>query len=307
MLGHIRASDVRDLGFWPSVIIRAMAIAVLGANSYGKSGIRLVKVSRQPDRHDLKDLTVAVRLEGDFERAHRDGDNSALLPTDTMKNTVYALASQNSVDEIEAFGVLLARHFVRSNASVSRARVEVAEHLWEHLDISGRPHRHAFRRSGAEMRLARVSVGREGGAAVEAGLENLVILKTAQSGFAGFPRDRYTTLKETDDRILATALSAVWCYREAEISFSLLWRGVRQTLLETFSDHESRSVQHTLHAMGEAVLERHAEVHEIRLSMPNKHHLPVDLAPFGLPNENAIFVATEEPYGLIEATTSRSP
>jgi urate oxidase len=278
---------------------------VLGSNSYGKSGIRLVKVTRRPDRHDIKDLTVAVRLEGDFEQAHIAGDNSAVVPTDTMKNTVYALASDDSLETIEAFGLALARHFVGNHAPVSLARIELSERLWERLELSGRPHRHAFRQAGAERRLARVSLPRDEGASIEAGVEDLVLLKTAQSGFAGFARDPYTTLVDTDDRILATAVSAVWSYREEEVSYNLLWKGVRQTLLEVFAGHESRSVQHTLYAMGEAVLERHAEVREIRLSMPNKHHLPVDLSPFGLRNENEIFVATDEPYGLIEATVAR--
>jgi urate oxidase len=278
---------------------------MLGANSYGKSGIRLVKVTRRPDRHDLKDLTVAVRLEGDFEKAHTEGDNAAVLPTDTMKNTVYAFASERSLDEIESFGVALARHFVDTHAPVSRARIEIAEHLWERLEPSGRPHRHAFRRAGEETRVARVALARGAEPSIEAGIEDLVILKTAQSGFSGFPRDPYTTLKETEDRILATSLSALWSYASAENSFNLLWNAVRQTLLEIFADHDSKSVQHTLYAMGEAVLERHEEVARIRLTMPNKHHVPVDLAPFGLVNQNAIFVATEEPYGLIEATVER--
>ncbi|MGH9390106.1 MAG: factor-independent urate hydroxylase, partial [Vicinamibacteria bacterium] len=279
---------------------------MLGPNSYGKSGIRLVKVTRRPDRHDLKDVTVAVRLEGDFEKAHVAGDNSAVLPTDTMKNAVYALAGETSLEQIESFGLVLARHFVESHAPVSRARVEISEHLWERLDVSGRPHRHAYRRAGEETRLARIALDRGSEPSVDAGIENLLILKTAQSSFAGFPRDRYTTLKETGDRILATALSAVWSYGEEGVFFNLLWRGVRQTLLETFADHDSKSVQHTLHAMGEAVLERHAEVRQIRLTMPNKHHLPADLTPFGFANENAIFVATEEPYGVIEATVVRA-
>jgi urate oxidase len=279
---------------------------VLGPNSYGKSGIRLVKVTRHPDRHDLKDLTVAVRLEGDFAAAHVAGDNAKVLPTDTMKNTVYALASGQPLDAIEAFGHVLARHFVESHAPVSRASVEISEHLWERVGISGRPHRHAFRGAGAETRVARVSFARGGEASVEAGIEDLVILKTAQSGFSGFPRDRYTTLKETDDRILATSLSAAWTYADPDASYQVLWKAIRQTLLDTFADHESKSVQHTLYAMGEAVLERHGEVARIRLTMPNRHHLPFDLAPFGLPNENAIFVATEEPYGRIEATVVRS-
>jgi urate oxidase len=280
---------------------------MLASNSYGKSGIRLVKVTRRPDRHDLKDVTVGIRLEGDFEKAHVAGDNSAVLPTDTMKNTVYALASKHRLEEIEAFGLELGEHFVRSHPPVARARIELSERLWERLEVSGKPHGHAFRRPGGETRLARVAVERGGSASVEAGVEGLVVLKTARSGFAGFARDRFTTLRETEDRLLATAVSAAWSYAGKNESFGRLWRGIRRTLLEAFADHDSRSVQHTLYAMGEAVLASHAEVSEIRLSMPNRHHLPVDLSPFGLENNNEIFVATEEPYGLIEATVVRSP
>jgi urate oxidase len=278
---------------------------MLGPNSYGKSGIRVVRISRGPDRHDIKDLTVAVSLEGNFEAAHVAGDNSAVLPTDTMKNTVYAFAAETPLDPIEGFALALARHFVKTRAPAGSACVEISEHLWERLDVSGLPHGSAFRRPGGETRVTQARVGRGGGEIVESGLEGLVLIKTARSGFAGFARDRFTTLRETDDRLLATALEAAWTYASPDLSFALLRTGIRQTLLETFAEHESRSVQHTLYAMGEAVLERYPDVVEIRLSMPNKHHLPVDLAPFGLENRNEVFVATEEPYGLIEAKVCR--
>jgi urate oxidase len=278
---------------------------MLGPNSYGKSGIRVVRVSRGPDRHDIVDLTVAVSLEGDFEAAHVTGDNSAVLPTDTMKNTVYAFAARTPLEPIEGFALALARHFVGTHAPAERASVEISEHPWERLDVSGQPHGTAFRRPGGETRITQARVERGGGEVVESGLEGLVLIKTARSGFAGFARDRFTTLRETDDRLLATALEALWTYASADLSFAVLRMGIRQTLLETFAEHESRSVQHTLYAMGETVLERYPDVAEIRLSMPNKHHLPVDLAPFGLENRNAIFVATEEPYGLIEANVRR--
>jgi len=281
---------------------------MLGANSYGKSGIRLVQVSRRGDRHEVQDLMVAVRLEGDFGAAHLAGDNAAVLPTDTMKNTVYAMAAApgRSLEPIEVFALRLARHFVETHAPVSRARVEISERPWERIEAAGRPHGSAFRRPGGEARLAAATATRGGEPAIEAGVENVVILKTSRSGFAGFARDRFTTLHDTDDRLLATALRAIWSYMAPELSFAALRAGIRQTLLETFAEHESRSVQHTLYAMGEAVLERHAEVRAIRLTMPNKHHLPVDLTPLGLPNDNSIFVATEEPFGLIEATIVRN-
>ena len=277
---------------------------MLTANSYGKSGIRLVKVLRREERHDFRDLTVAVRLEGDFEAAHVAGDNSAVLPTDTMKNTVYALARDHFDSDIESFALFLTEHFVTRNASVSCARVEISERPWERLTVAGRPHPHAFSRPGGERRVARVLRTRQG-AMVEAGLEDLTLAKSARSAFSGFLRDGYTTLKETDDRILATAVKASWTYEGAPADFDRVFQEIRRTMLETFATHDSASVQHTLYAMGEAVLQHHAEVVEVRLSLPNKHHIPVDLSPFGLENPNEIFVATEEPFGLIEATVKR--
>ena len=277
---------------------------MLGANNYGKSGIRLVKVSRRGESHDLKDLIVAVRFEGEFTAAHVDGDNAGVVPTDTMKNTVYALAKDHPLSDIESFGLDLAQHFLAGNPQVSLVAVTLEEYPWERLVVRERPHPHAFRRAGQETRVAVVRRARES-ATVEAGIEGLLLLKSGQSAFSGFRRDPYTTLPETRDRVFATSVTARWRYVGTDVAFKTVGRGVRQTLLETFADHDSESVQHTLYAMGEAVLEQHGEVEEIRLSLPNRHHLLVDLSPFGLENRNEIFVATEEPFGLIEATVKR--
>lgn len=277
---------------------------MLGENSYGKSGIRLVRLVRHADHDELKDLTIAVRFEGAFEAAHASGDNSAILPTDTMKNTVYALAGERAFDEIESFGLRVSRHFLENTPAVTRVEITLSERPWERLVVRDKPHPFAFSRPGEERRMACVTRNRQT-ASVEAGLEGLTVLKSAHSAFVGFLKDRYTTLPEARDRIFATSVRATWRYRSPEVSFSGVASAVRQTLLEAFADHDSASVQHTLHAMGEAVLARHAEVEWIRLSLPNKHHLPVDLSPFGLENRNEVFVATEEPYGLIEATLRR--
>lgn len=272
-------------------------------NNYGKQAVRLVTVRRRPDCHELKDVTVGIRLEGAFTAAFAEGDNSGVLPTDTMKNTVYALAAQHPFEDIEDFGLALTDHFLQASERTARAHVELTEHLWERIDKDGQPHPHAFRQAGSERRIAVVTRDRNA-ARVLAGLEDLVVMKTAKSAFEGFPRDRYTTLKETSDRLLATALRATWRYSRPYVAFGSLWREVRRILLDTFAEHDSLSVQHTLHAMGEAVLET-LDIEEIHLSMPNKHHIPVDLSPFGLDNRNEIFVATPEPYGLIEATVRR--
>lgn len=268
---------------------------MLVGNGYGKSAVRLVTVRRGPEIHELKDVTVAIRLEGDFETAYTEGDNSRVLPTDTMKNTVYAFAAEHPVADVESFGLLLTEHFLKDE--VASARVELTEHLWERL------HPHAFRRAGSERRKAVVTRTREG-AKVVAGIEDLVVMKTAKSAFEGFPRDRYTTLAETSDRLLATSVRAEWTYGRLDLPFDERWSEVRHRLLEVFVDHDSRSVQQTLYAMGAAALET-PDVEEIHLAMPNIHHIPVDLTRFGMENRNEVFVATSEPYGLIEATLRR--
>jgi urate oxidase len=268
---------------------------MLVANGYGKQAVRLVTVRRGPEIHELRDVTVGIRLEGDFETAYTEGDNSLVLPTDTMKNTVYAKAAEHPVSDIESFGLLLAEHFFQE--PVASARVELVEHSWERL------HPHAFRRAGSERRTAVVTRDRDG-AKVTAGIEDLVVMKTAKSAFEGFPRDRYTTLVETSDRLLATSVRAAWTYGRLGIPYDDRWSEVRHRLLQVFVDHDSRSVQETLYAMGAAALET-PDVEEIHLAMPNIHHIPVDLTRLGLENRNEVFVATAEPYGLIEATMRR--
>ena len=273
---------------------------VLGRNSYGKSEIRLVKVTRDADRHELCDVTVDVALEGDFAAVHATGDNSGLLATDTMRNTVYALAAQHAVEDLEIFGRVLVDNFVEAGPTVHRARVQLVEHPWARLG----DHDHAFQRAGGGERIAVVS-GDGLSARVEAGIEDLVLLRTTGSGFEGFLRERFTTLPETDDRVLATAVSARWTYAEGGIDYGAAWRAARDAILATFADHYSPSVQFTLRKMGEAVLRAVDAIERVHLSLPNRHHLLYDLARFGIDNDNRVFHASAEPYGLIEGTVER--
>jgi urate oxidase len=279
---------------------------VLSQNNYGKSEVRLVKVTHRPDRDDLRDLTVDVALEGEFEAAHTEGDNTGLLATDTMRNTVYALAKDDPIDDIESFALHLVEHFLAAAPIVTRARVHIVEHPWARLEVSGRPHEHAFQRGNGGNRVATV-VGDGSEAQIEAGIDDLLVLKTTGSGWEGYLHDRYTSLRETSDRILATIIAAHWSYRGRDVDFGAAWHHARQVILDTFCDHYSPSVQFTLYRMGKAVLEARPEIERIRFSLPNKHHLLYDLARFGLENENEIFHATSEPYGLIEGTVVRSP
>jgi urate oxidase len=273
---------------------------VLAWNRYGKSRVRLVKVRRARDPHELVDLTIDVQLEGAFDAVYVDGDNAACLATDTMKNTVYALAKDRLTGSIEDFGQALGRHLLDA-PSVARATIELREHHWTRL----RPGENAFRRDGEMTRTARVSVGAEG-SAVRAGVADLVLMKTAKSSFSGFPRDRYTTLHETEDRIMATRLTGDWAYAAgADVDHETTFTAVLQTLLDSFAEHVSRSVQETIWIVGRAILDRHEVVDEVHLSLPNLHHWIVDLSPFGLENDGEIFVATSEPFGSIEATVRR--
>jgi urate oxidase len=275
----------------------------LSWNRYGKSRVRLVRVNRSRDPHELIDLTIDVQLEGAFEAVYVDGDNRSCLATDTMKNTVYAFAGEEPVERVEQFAVRLAEHFA-ATPPVSVARISAIEHRWDRLSAGGRPHPHAFVQPGGEHWTAVVTRDARG-LSIGAGLANLIVLKTTDSGFEGFPRDRYTTLPETRDRILATSVTASWLYRPGMADFGARDR-IRTALVDTFAAHDSRSVQHTLYAMGEAALGACADVEEITLRLPNRHHLFVDLAPFGLDNRNEVFVATDQPFGLIEATIRRT-
>jgi urate oxidase len=217
---------------------------------------------------------------------------------------VYALAAKGPIESPEAFGLLLAHHFLERNPRLQQVRIDLAEQGWGRISVGGREHGHAFVKQGPEMRTAAITLDRTQ-TVIEAGVADLVILKSAHSAFSHFLRDELTTLADTEDRILATSLTATWRYREGRTSVGSTWRPVRQTLLESFAEHRSESVQHTLYAMGQSVIECVDDVASIHLVMPNKHHLSVDLSRFGLENRNEIFVATDEPFGLIEATVAR--
>ena len=273
----------------------------LGENNYGKQRVRILQVSRHPDRHDIKELTLGIRLEGDFGSAHSKGDNRKVLPTDTMKNTVHALAKQHAIESPEPFSLRLADHFLSRNPQVSRVRIEAAQTLWSRLLVDGKPHPHTFTSSTSEKRTASLAATREE-KKLHAGIDGLVVLKTTDSAFENFLKDNYTTLKEDRDRILATAIHAAWLYRDNPADFDSTWLDIRQTLLETFAGHDSESLQHTLYAMGEAVLQKFPGIREIHLSLPNKHYNLVNLSPFNLENPKEIFLPTDEPHGLIEAT-----
>ena len=274
-----------------------MAI-VLGPNRYGKAETRLVRVFRDDDTHRLADLNVSIALSGDLAATHLTGDNAGVLPTDTMKNTVYAFAKEYGVGEPEEFGLLLAMHFVAGQPQVRAAKVAIEAYDWERLGP------HSFRRRADFVRTADVTVTVDQQQVVS-GLRDLVLLNSTASEFHGFPRDKYTTLPETNDRILATAVDAKWRFLRTDIDWYESFNATVEALTGAFVNTYSYSLQQTLFSMGSRVLETRPEIAEVRLALPNRHHYPVDLSPFDLTNDNEVFLAGDRPYGLIEGTVAR--
>ena len=277
----------------------------LAENRYGKSRVRLMKVTRSPKGNELREWTVQVLLTGDFDTVHYEGDNSKILPTDTMKNTVYSVARKSSAISMEDFAKELIDFLLGRNPQVSSVSVTVEGTMWKRLTVDGKPHPTSFMRGSGEVQTTTVSRGRADGFSIQSGLKNLIVMKTADSGFEGYIMDDLTTLKETSDRLFCTALTAEWRYTVQTLAFDAMRTALREAMLKTFANHKSKSVQETLYAMGRSALERVAEADQIDLVMPNKHCLLVDLSRFGQDNPNEIFVPTDEPAGHIEARVRR--
>lgn len=274
-------------------------------HQYGKSRVRVLKVLRDGPVHAVKELTVSIRLSGDFETAYTGGDNHLIVLTDTMKNTVHALAKDLLGRETEQFALALARHFLARYPQVQRTTVETVERVWDRLAVDGAPHPHSFRGTEAAQPVCRVTASAEG-VETQSGVTGILILKSAESGFENYPKDEFTTLPETKDRIFATSLDARWTWLAGPADYPATNAAIVQAMLAAFARHYSPSVQTSLYQMGEAALAVASEVGRIHLAMPNKHYLPINLAPFGRDNANEVFLPTDEPAGQIEATLGRA-
>jgi urate oxidase len=280
-------------------------MAKLGSNRYGKSRVRLSRITRHGDTHDFNEWSVRVLLEGDFESSFTQADNSKVLPTDTMKNTVYYVARSSSAETIEQFAMELGDYLLKNNAQVSDVKVEVEERAWERMAIDGAAEGTAFKLGGPEVQTVN-AVRKQGGAwSITSGVNGLTILKTTKSAFTGYIKDKLTTLKPATDRIFGTCATVSWDYASPAVDFAQARARITTALLKEFAAHDSLSVQHTLFDMGEAALEAAPEIERIHLTMPNLHHLLADLSPFGQDNPNHIFVPIDEPHGYIEATVER--
>ncbi len=285
---------------------------VLGANQYGKAESRVVRIHRDTERHEIRDLNVSTAIRGDFADAHITGDQAAVLPTDTQKNTAFAFAKKVGVRSPEEYAVALGGRLLEATPAATGVLVRVEEYPWDRVTVGQAEHDHTFVRRGGEVRTVEVDVTTDG-LRIESGLADLVVLKSTDSEFKGFLRDEYTTLPDADDRILATSLTARWRHGHgtpAEVD-GVGWdeehRTARAILLEAYAGTYSHALQETLFAMGRLLLERVPTIEEVSFAAPNKHHFLVDLAPFGLDNPGEVFIAADRPYGLIEATVTRDP
>ena len=282
----------------------------LAENHYGKSRVRLVKVTRHPDHHDMLEWSVGVYFTGHFAACVVEGDNAGLLATDTMKNAVYSVARTSNATTMEAYAIELAAFLAARSLELTSVRVNIEEKTWIRIKAKGpsgevQKHATAFMQRGPDVHATLILYRPGTTPVITSGVKGLIVLKTAQSAFSGFRRDELTTLPESTDRLLGTEATITWIYQPVPKDFAATRARIMDTLLTTFANHESLSVQHTLYAMAEAVLAAEAEVAEMDLTMPNRHNIPVDLAPFGQDNPNTFFVPTDVPHGLINARVVR--
>lgn len=282
---------------------------VLRHNSYGKGGVRLTKVVRDGPVHTVFEIDADVQLEGDFEAAYRDGDNRNVVATDTIKNIVYVLAKEWRFNTVEGFAIILAEDLVKTYPQVTRATVELTQAAWRRIDVDGTPHDHAFVDAGRHRRYVKAveTRGNAGAVTLTGGVRELLVMKTTASEWRDFHADRYRTLKDTSDRILATRIDADWAFNSAGggDDFDAYYAAITGAILTAFATRHSLGVQQTILHMGEAALAACDAIGEVRFSLPNQHRIPFNLDPFGLKFENDVYVATDEPFGLIHGTVAR--
>lgn len=274
------------------------------SNTYGKGRVRIARVLRDGERHEVRELTVQTMLDGDFAASYTEGDNKAVIATDTIKNLTNIVAREQPGACAELFAQALAQRLLDRYVEVARATVTCHETRWARAVIAGAPHPHSFVLDPNGTPYAQVAASRNG-AAVISGITGFTFMKSTQSGWAGYVQDECTTLGETTDRLLATAMDATWTWNAAPADYPAANANILSVMLEEFATTYSRGVQDSLFRMGEAALAAVPELQTVAMACPNKHYIPVNLAPFGLSSDNAVFTPTDEPHGQIECVVGR--
>ncbi|KAI9771747.1 MAG: hypothetical protein M1835_006396 [Candelina submexicana] len=287
---------------------------------YGKDNVRVYKVHRDKATgvQTVVEMTVCVLLEGDIETSYTKADNSVVVATDTMKNTVYILAKENPVTPPELFASIVSNHFIETYKHIHAAHVKVITHRWTRMTIEDQPHPHSFFRDGAETRNVE-AVAREGkGISIRSSIAGLLVLKSTGSQFHSFVRNEYTTLPDVYDRILSTEVDAGWAWknfdgldaiRSSASKFDAAWNAARAITMKTFAQDSSASVQNTMYKMCDQILAAVPEVQAVDYSLPNKHYFEIDLSWHkGLKNtgkDAEVYAPQSNPNGLIQCTVTR--
>ncbi|KAM9998476.1 hypothetical protein ACTFIY_008128 [Dictyostelium cf. discoideum] len=283
-------------------------MATLIDNRYGKARVRVLRVFKGPNEyHKVFDFDCRVLLRGEeFSETYLTGDNSKVVATDTMKNTVYVIAQKEEFKSLEEYGILLGKHFLATYSWVNGVEVVMRENQWRRIKTSnGKEQAHSFQRD-REIHSVTVTSSREKSPVVVSGIDDLLIMKTTQSGFEGFHRDRYTSLKETKDRIFATVVTANWTYNTLSVDYSKVFEQFKLSVFDIFAQTYSRSVQETLFLIAKDVISKVPQVEQVHLSLPNKHAFGFDFSRLNIENNQTVFQPVEEPSGLIEGTIKRS-
>jgi urate oxidase len=273
-------------------------------NRYGKGRVRVMRVHRDGDRHEVSQLNIKAMIEGDFARAYTDADNSTSVSTDTIKNVVNIVARENTRLSTEEFCLVLAKKYLDTYPQIDSVMVTAHETKWSRLSFGGKPHPHSFVLDSNGKPFVEVMATR-GGTALTSGVDGFTFMKSTQSGWEDYVKDPYTTIPETADRMCATSMVASWKWSAKPASYPAANANILDTLLAVFGTTYSRSVQDSLYRMGEAALAAVPEISEISMACPNMHFIPMNLNAFGLDNNNDVFLPTDEPHGQIECTVGR--
>ncbi|KAF5720736.1 uricase [Fusarium globosum] len=292
----------------------------VSAARYGKDNVRVCKVDRDASTgiQTVTEMTVCCLLEGEIETSYTKADNSVVVATDSIKNTIYITAKQNPVNPPELYASILGSHFIEKYSHIHVANINVKTVRWQRLEVDGKPHPHSFFKDGEETRNVEVRVSRQEGIQIKSSLVGLTVLKSTGSAFHGFVRDEYTTLPETWDRIFSTDVDATWKWKKFDSlnavkafapKFDRAREAARNTTLQIFAEDDSASVQATMYKMSTQILGLVPEIATVTYALPNKHYFEIDLSWHkGLKNtgkDAEVYAPQSGPNGLIKCEVSR--
>nr|8OFK_AAA Chain AAA, Uricase [Gallus gallus]8OFK_BBB Chain BBB, Uricase [Gallus gallus]8OFK_CCC Chain CCC, Uricase [Gallus gallus]8OFK_DDD Chain DDD, Uricase [Gallus gallus]8OH8_AAA Chain AAA, Uricase [Gallus gallus]8OH8_BBB Chain BBB, Uricase [Gallus gallus]8OH8_CCC Chain CCC, Uricase [Gallus gallus]8OH8_DDD Chain DDD, Uricase [Gallus gallus] len=278
---------------------------------YGKNTIKFLRLHREGKKHFVKEVEVCTHLRLTSAHEYLDGNNSFVIPTDTIKNIVLVLAKKNGISSIEQFAIDICKHFMTTFCQVAYVKTYIQEVPWQRQYQNGVPHIHSFILVPDGIRFCEAEQCRNGPLVVCAGIKDLKLMKTTQSGFEGFYRNEHTTLPERNDRILCGEFFCKWSYGECrDFDFDCIWSKVRECILEAFSGppdcgEYSPSYQRTVNCIQMCVLSRVPQVQVIEVILNNNFYNVVDMKALGCTNDKEVLVPVETPYGSCACTLGR--